>query len=82
MKKIILGLGLIIALSFTSCTKEDLCSQTNCGVIVDDGITAGCYWLDIRNDCSNNVKRFCFDTNTWLNAYVGTDFCVTNESGW
>ena len=81
MKKIILIMA-IIALSFTSCRKEDLCSQTNCGVIVDDGITAGCNWLDIRNNCSGNVKRFCFDTNTWFNNYVGDDFCVTNESGW
>tara|TARA_R110000751_G_scaffold3166_2_gene16072 strand:- start:272 stop:517 length:246 start_codon:yes stop_codon:yes gene_type:complete len=81
MKKIILIMA-IITLSFTSCRKEDLCSQTNCGVIVDDGITAGCNWLDIRNDCSGNVKRFCFDTNTWFNNYVGDDFCVTNEIGW
>jgi len=81
MKKIILIMA-IIALSFTSCRKEDLCSQTNCGVIVDDGITTGCNWLDIRNNCSGNVKRFCFDTNTWFNNYVGDDFCVTNESGW
>ena len=71
----------IIALSFTSCRKETFC-DSNCGVIVDDGITAGCNWLDIRNDCSGNVKRFCFDINTWFNNYVGDDFCVTNETSW
>lgn len=82
MKKIILGLGLIAAVSFTSCRKEDLCAQTNCGVIVNDGITAGCKWLDIRNNCSGNVNRFCFDTNTWFNNYIGDDFCVMRGSGW
>tara|TARA_R110000823_G_scaffold140937_1_gene270860 strand:- start:287 stop:529 length:243 start_codon:yes stop_codon:yes gene_type:complete len=80
MKKIILIMA-IIALSFTSCRKETFC-DSNCGVIVDDGITAGCNWLDIRNDCSGNVKRFCFDINTWFNNYVGDDFCVTNETSW
>lgn len=60
-------------------TPEPVC---NCGTITNDGITDDCYWLDVRNDCSSNVKRFCFDYSFWLTAYVGTDVCVTNQEPW
>ena len=52
------------------------------GTITNDGITDDCYWLDIKNDCSNNLKRFCFDYSDWLTAYVGTDVCLNGEEPW
>ena len=83
MKKTII-FGFIAALSFTSCKKEEEC---NCGVITNDGITfnddgSTCYWLEIRNNCSDNKKRFCFDYDVWFDANPGENFCVTNEVGW
>jgi hypothetical protein len=57
------------------------CPST-CGVITDDGIDGDCYWLQIRNDCTNNYKTFCFDSDVWFDAYVGNDFCVSNVEPW
>lgn len=80
MKKVIL----ILALGFFSCQKEEpkpSCTA-NCGVIANDGITDGCYWLEIRNDCTGNLKTFCFDQDVWLANSPGDAFCVTNEPQW
>jgi hypothetical protein len=62
-----------------SCGKDEPC---NCGVIANDGIDGTCYWLEIRNDCSGNKKKFCFDEDVWMDNNVGENFCVTNESEW
>jgi len=64
----------------TGCVKEE--EECNCGVITNDGIDNGCYWLEIRNDCSGNKKKFCFDQDVWLDSHVGELFCVTNEVSW
>lgn len=56
--------------------------QCNCGTIANDGIDPGCFWLQIRNECSGNKKKFCFDEDIWMNAHPGERFCVTNSSGW
>ena len=75
----ILAFGFAIA--FSSCTKEEQCDD-NCGVIANDGITDDCYWLEIRNDCTNNKKQFCFDQDVWMDNYVGDYFCVTGADPW
>ncbi len=69
----------VIAISFQSCKKDEPC---NCGTIANDGIDGNCYWLEIRNECSGNKKRFCFDEDVWLNNHVGDNFCVTNQGEW
>jgi len=84
MKKLIIAIALFSA-TLTSCKKEEItitCESTTCGAIVNDGITDGCYWLEIENDCSGNKKKFCFDQSVWMNAYVGTNFCVTGVQPW
>jgi len=78
MKKILFILS--ITMFLFSCEKE--IEDCNCGVISNDGIDGDCYWLEIRNNCSNNKKVFCFDEDFWMNNYVGDNVCVTNESGW
>jgi hypothetical protein len=78
MKKLIMIT--VLAIGLTSCEKET--QQCNCGTIANDGITGNCYWLEIRNDCSGNKKTFCFDQDVWMNAYVGSHFCVTNQTEW
>ena len=75
MKQIILIAIVLLA----SCKKEKDC---NCGIIANDGITNGCYWLEIRNDCTGNKKKFCFDQDVWQSNYVGDPFCVANEPKW
>ena len=79
MKK--LGMIFMVAILMTSCNKE-FDEPCNCGTIANDGIDNGCYWLEIRNSCSGNEKKFCFDEDVWLSNYVGDDFCVINEATW
>lgn len=64
---------------------NSLCDyDCSCGIITNDGIDSmtNCYWLEIKNDCSGNYKRFCFSYDVWFNNYVGDHFCVTNVSSW
>lgn len=77
MKKVILIIA--IALSLASCNKDKEC---NCGTITSDGIDGSCYWLEIRNECSGNKKKFCFDYDVWFDGNPGESFCVTNQPEW
>ena len=78
MKKLIF-VGLMLFAS--SCSKEDI-KPCNCGTVANDGITTGCYWLEIRNDCSGNKKQFCVDRDIWMTAHIGTNFCLAGEPRW
>jgi hypothetical protein len=79
-------LSLLLFMSFMiflSCKKEKLEEKNcTCGVIANDGIDNGCYYLEIRNDCSGNKKRFCFDQDIWFNANPGEKFCVQGVDAW
>ena len=79
MKKLMMII--MLAIGLVSCNKEED-KQCNCGTIANDGITGTCYWLEIRNDCSGNKKTFCFDQDVWMDAYVGSNFCVSNQAQW
>lgn len=78
MKKLMIVM--LLAIGLVSCSKEE--EQCNCGTIANDGINGNCYWLEIRNDCTGNKKTFCFDQDVWMDAYVGSHFCVTNQGQW
>ena len=86
MKKIILVALTLISLS---CSKEEnlpspstqtQTSNCNCGTIVSDQVSD--YSIEIRNSCSGNVKKFVLYEADWMTAYVGTNYCITNTSGW
>jgi hypothetical protein len=77
MKKVLFALTLIASLS--SCTK-DKPKQCNCGLITDDRVSD--YSVVIRNSCSGNEKRFILTPGDWVNAHVGSDYCITNATGW
>jgi hypothetical protein len=88
MKKIKLLAVLFLTTSiliFSSCKKDD--KPCNCGIITDDAIEFDSngttfYTLTITNDCSNNSGKYYFNYDVWLNAPVGSYFCVTNVSSW
>lgn len=93
MKTKILSVCLCAVILFTGCNKDEEeqsnvsgtnGQQCNCGIIANDGIDSAtnCYWLEIRNECSGNKKKFCFDQDVWTNNYVGDRFCVTNVTSW
>lgn len=73
-------------IGFASCgDKEDTPNYSkdcNCGTVANDGIDNGCYWLELRNNCSENKKKFCVDQDKWMEAYIGSKFCITNETSW
>lgn len=77
----------IILVGIISCSKVEnptpapAPKQCNCGVIANDGIDNNptCYWLEVRNECSGNKKKFCFDQDIWLNSAVGTRICITTQ---
>lgn len=86
MKRIILTILASVALM--GCQKEERTqTQQNkknctCGVIANDGVTNGCYWLEIRNDCTGNKKKFCFDQDIWFENHVGDNICINNAQSW
>ena len=88
MKKVkLMMMALVMSLAFVSCKKEEVkpsepAPVCNCGIITSDGIDGNCYWLEIRNNCSNNKKTFCFDYDVWLDGNLGEEFCVSNVTSW
>ena len=90
MKKILFTILVSLLILLPSCKEEEEekpvedNKQCNCGTIANDGIDSAtnCYWLEIRNECSGNKKKFCFDEDIWTNNFVGDRFCVTNVTSW
>jgi hypothetical protein len=74
MKKLIVLAGLLIGI--TSCKKENC----NCGVIQSENVND--YSVVIKNSCSQNVKTFYLSESDWMNAYVGSDYCINNVESW
>jgi len=52
----------------------------NCGVIVSDD--ASDYSVVIKNDCTGNNEKFYLYASDWFDAYVGKNWCITNEQKW
>jgi hypothetical protein len=77
MKKVIFSLVVATAI-LSSCKKEEpLC---NCGEIMSDNVTD--YSVDIQNSCSGNVKKFYLYESDWMNAHVGSNYCIENTTSW
>ena len=75
MKKTI---GIMLLLTLLSCEKEKV--ECNCGLVLDDNVSD--YSVIIRNDCSKNEKKFYLQPGDWINAQVGSNYCITNVSSW
>tara|TARA_B110000285_G_scaffold35635_1_gene38301 strand:+ start:59 stop:298 length:240 start_codon:yes stop_codon:yes gene_type:complete len=79
MKKV--AVLLVMTLTLFSCSKEDLVnSNCNCGLIVSDDATD--YSVTIRSQCSGVEKRWTLTPGDWQNAFVGSDYCIYNSTGW
>lgn len=81
MRKI-LTIGFIIAGVIVSCQKEEIKPNKvcNCGVIMSDNVSD--YSVTIKNNCSGNYKKFTLYQADWMNAYVGSDYCISNVTNW
>lgn len=80
MKKlVVLLVGLTLFLASVSCEKDILCDD-QCGLVVSDRVDD--YSVVIRNSCSGNERRFTLSPGDWMNAFVGSDYCITNSNGW
>ena len=75
MKKLF---SLMLLLTLLSCEKEKV--ECNCGLVLSDNVND--YSVVIRNDCSKNEKRFYLQPGDWMNAHVGSNYCITNVSSW
>ena len=76
MKKIMLFA--IVAL-ISSCKKEET-APCNCGIVQSDNVAN--YSVVIRNECTGNDKSFTLSQADWMNAYVGSKYCITNSGKW
>jgi hypothetical protein len=74
MKKVMMIMT--VALLAMSCEKK----SCNCGVVQSDN--AADYSVVIKNSCSKNNKVFYLSPDDWMNAYVGSDYCITNVTSW
>jgi hypothetical protein len=84
MKRIILILSISLV-SLASCKKYE--PDCTCGVVTNDALTTNtdgstCYSLTVKNDCSGNLKTWCFPASTWYDYAVGDNMCVSGVGTW
>lgn len=80
MKKLILAVAVV--LSTYGCNKDNPkpAKVCNCGLVESDDVTD--YSVVIKNSCSGNNKKFWLQQGDWMNAYVGSNYCITNVTSW
>jgi hypothetical protein len=77
MKKVILVIAVVALVS--SCKKKED-EPCNCGLIQSDNVQN--YSVVIRNECTGNNKEFTLSQGDWMNAHVGSNYCITNSGKW
>jgi hypothetical protein len=85
MKKVIYLTALILVL--LSCKKYEPEPDCTCGVVTNDALTTSsngstCYSLTVKNNCSGNLKTWCFPASTWYDYAVGDAMCVSGVGTW
>lgn len=76
MKKLIILMALPLLFA---CSAEDGLN-CNCGLVVRDNVQN--YSVVIRNSCSSNEQLFYLQPGDWMNAFVGSNYCITNANNW
>jgi hypothetical protein len=77
MKKSILALAVVALIS--SCKKKEEL-PCNCGIVQSDNVQN--YSVVIKNECTDNNKTFVLSQADWMNAHVGSRYCITNSGKW
>lgn len=77
MKKTVLIIAVVATLS--SCKKEED-APCNCGIVQSDNVQD--YSVVIQNECTSNNKTFTLSPSDWMNAHVGSRYCITNSGKW
>lgn len=77
MKKVILSIAVVALIS--SCKKKED-EPCNCGIVQSDNVQD--YSVVIKNECSGNNKTFVLSSSDWMNAHVGSSYCITNSTKW
>jgi hypothetical protein len=78
MKKIVLAIAVVALLG--SCKKKENEGPCNCGIVQSDNVQNNS--VVIKNECSNNNKEFVLSSADWMNAHVGSRYCITNSGKW
>lgn len=76
MKKVII---IAVATLISSCNKKED-KPCNCGIVQSDNVQN--YSVVIKNECSGNNKEFILSSSDWMNAHVGSNYCITNSGKW
>lgn len=58
-----------------------------CGGVTDYGMDTGCgidneefcYWIEIKNDCSDNKKKFSIDSSNWTSKKDFDRLCLDGK---
>jgi len=85
MRKTMRGLWVTLILGtvaggMMSCESEFINGDCNCGRVLSDRIDD--YSVVIRNNCTDNSRRFFLSEGDWMNAHPGSDYCITNIGEW
>ena len=79
MKKIVLAIAVVALLG--SCKKKEKDEgPCNCGIVQSDNVQD--YSVVIKNECSGNNKTFVLSPSDWMDAHVGSNYCITNSGKW
>lgn len=68
MKKIVMSIAIVALIS--SCKKKEV-KETSMD-----------YSVVIKNECTDNNKTFTLSSADWMNAHVGSRYCITNSGKW
>ena len=79
MKKLLLLSSLTILLFSCKGNYEEF-EECYCGEIISDD--AADYSIVAMNECSGTDKKFILSADDWFDAFVGSDYCITNPEGW
>ena len=63
----------------SSCKKKEE-PPCNCGIVQSDNVQN--YSVVIKNECTDNNKTFVLSQADWMNAHVGSRYCITNSGKW
>jgi len=78
MKKIVLAIAVVALIS--SCKKKEDEGPCNCGIVQSDNVQD--YSVVIKNECSGSNKTFTLAPSDWMDAHVGSNYCITNSGKW